>query len=166
MEAPRAWFPAIGVPDRQRQVVRGKRAGWTERKENYMKSRSVFVVVACAVLLGLLGGTAWSADPIMNVYVKFDFKVQEKTLPAGYYVVLVNRARPEDVVLKNEQTDEVTQLPIVTRLADTGGSKAKLVFDTEGGEHYLSEIHIPNTDGYALQGAPGEHKHEQVPAEN
>jgi hypothetical protein len=147
-------------------MVREERAGCTERKEDSMKNRSVFVLVACAVLLGLLGGTAWSADPIMNVYVKFDFKVQGKTLPAGYYVVLVNRAKPEDVVLKNEQTDEVTQLPIMTRLADTGGSKAKLVFDKAGGEHYLSEIHIPNMDGYALQGAPGEHAHEQVSAEN
>jgi len=56
--------------------------------------------------------------------------------------------------------------PVLTRLARTGQSpaEAKLVFDTTDGKRALSEVWLPEKDGYLVRGnlAEREHQHEIV----
>jgi hypothetical protein len=128
-----------------------------------MKLCRLFVVAICTVVFGLFGGAAWAAETIMTVKIPFEFAVEGATMPAGSYGVVVDRSRGS-IALRNDSTGKITRLSVVTRLADVGRKKAYLVFDKAGGRRSLSEIHIPGTDGYALQGATGEHKHVKVPS--
>ena len=128
-----------------------------------MKNQRLYVVAVFAVVFGLLGGAAWAAEEIMTVEVPFDFAVEGGTLPAGTYDVIVKGPEASSLVLRNSRTGEATTLSIVTRLADVGRNKAYLAFDKVEDVHTLSEIHIPNNDGYALQGASKDHQHEVVP---
>jgi hypothetical protein len=130
-----------------------------------MEKQRWFVAAICAVVLGLLGGTSWAAEKIMEIKVPFDFNVQGATLPSGSYTLIADGANNDEVVLQSSSGD-VTQLPVVTRLADNGRNKAYLVFDKDGGDRFLSEIHMPGKDGYAIQGASGTHEHMTVPTED
>jgi len=46
-----------------------------------------------------------------------------------------------------------------TRLSTRGQKGIEVVFDVAGSEHYLSEIFPPDSDGFMVTGAPGEHTH-------
>lgn len=122
--------------------------------------RHLLVGTVCAMIVGMLGATAWAAGPMMKIDIPFDFTVGDMTVPAGSYVLMLDGANKSTVALKRDNSGQVTRPTVVTRLADLGVSEPKFVFDTVGDTHYLSEIHIPGMDGYALQGAPVEHGHE------
>ena len=124
-----------------------------------MKMRRWFVVAICLAVFGLLGGTSFAAEKIMDIRVPFDFTVDGNVVPGGGYSIVVDGPSRNSVLLQSDVTGDVTSLPVLTRLADTGRNKAYLVFDKTSKAHYLSEIHIPGKDGYAILGAPGEHEH-------
>jgi len=128
-----------------------------------MKRNRLSVLAACAVVLGLMGGAAWAAEEKAHVEIPFDFTVLSGTLKAGAYVVVTDGPKDNRVVLRSAATGRVIPLTVTTRLADLGGKDPLLVFDTVGSSRYLSEIHIPGIDGYALRGSALEHRHETVP---
>jgi hypothetical protein len=63
---------------------------------------------------------------------------------------------------KNTSTGTISEVAVATRIADIGASEPSLVFDVADGKRYLSEVHMPNQDGYLIAGAKGEHMHEKV----
>jgi len=81
---------------------------------------------------------------------------------AGCYEFKPEGPAQNHVTTRNPDTSETFVVPVVTRLADTGSAKAQIAFDVAEGEHYLSEVHIPGTDGYAFQGASGQRSHAVV----
>ena len=122
-----------------------------------MRKQFVGVVVG-AVVLGLAASLAWAAASA-TVQIGFSFTVKGKEFPAGRYEFRPEGPNQNHLTIRNLDTGETQVLPVLTRLADTGSAKAQIAFDITDGKHYLSEVHIPGTDGYAFQGASGQHSH-------
>ena len=121
--------------------------------------RKQFVGVAVgALVLGLAASLAWAAASA-TVQIEFSFTAKGKEFPAGRYEFKPEGAAQNHLTIRNIETGETLVLPVLTRLADTGSAKAQIAFDITDGKHYLSEVHIPGTDGYAFQGASGQHSH-------
>jgi hypothetical protein len=122
------------------------------------------VVLGLVVTLLALGATQASAQTV-NAAVSFNFMAGGKEFPAGSYQIrFANGGASTLLLMKSTDTGAVAQVGFMTRLADIGAGSPTLVFDVEDGKHYLSELHIPNQDGFLIAGAPGEHKHEKVQA--
>ena len=128
-----------------------------------MRIRLVTASVVCVCVLALFSGPVWAAKSAMRVDIPFEFATQKGTLASGAYEILIDGPQGNLISLRSIETGKVIRLSISTRLADVGAKKAYFVFDKTGGEHFLSEIHIPNADGYALKGASKDHQHELVP---
>jgi len=85
-----------------------------------------------------------------------------KKSSAGRYEFKPEGPTQNHVATRNLDTSETFVVAVVTRLADTGSAKAQIAFDVSEGKHYLSEVHILGTDGYAFQGASGQRSHTVV----
>jgi len=126
-----------------------------------MRKQVLAVVVVCAVVLGLPSGLAWAANSGV-VDIPFNFIMKDKEMPAGRYEISLEGSDMSRLVIRAKNPGVAFVVPVMTRLADTGAKEPKVVFDKAGEKHYLSEIHLPGNDGFAVQGAPGKHTHETV----
>lgn len=124
------------------------------------------VVIACGVtLLASLAGAGFAASGIAaSVKIPFAFMVKDKEMPAGRYEIRVEGDGSRLVMQGADGSAGPTILPVLTRLAELGGTQVDVVFDNADGKHYLSEVHLPGRDGFALPGAPGAHTHTKVTA--
>jgi hypothetical protein len=125
-----------------------------------MRKQFVGVVVGAGVL-GLATGLAWAAASA-TVQIGFSFTAKGKEFPAGRYEFKPEGGNQNRLTIRNLDTGETLVVPVLTRLADTGSAKAQIAFDVSEGKHYLSEVHILGTDGYAFQGASGQRSHAVV----
>ena len=127
-----------------------------------MKKQILAAVVVGVAVLTLAGSLAW-AESLVETNIPFAFMVNEKEMPAGDYVFRVDESPQSRVVIQSKGGSGTMTVSILTRLANRGDTKPKFYFDkTEAGKHYLSELHVPDMDGFAFQGAPGKHTHDAV----
>ena len=127
-----------------------------------MRKQFLAILGVGAVVLGLAGSLAWAKTAAV-VEIPFDFVANDKELPAGRYEMMAESADQNRLAIRNLNGDHTFMLSVLTRLADVGGTNVRVVFDkTEDGKCFLSEVHMPNMDGFALQGAPGRHTHKVV----
>jgi hypothetical protein len=126
-----------------------------------VRNQRVSVLAMCAVF-SLVAGAVWAAGPVVKIDIPFAFIVQGNTMPAGKYEFAVQGEHGNaGLTLQGKGTGKMERLTALTRLADLD-SKTHVVFDKVGDTYYLSEIHIPGMDGWAFEGAPGEHTHKMV----
>lgn len=126
-----------------------------------MRRRFVGIVLAIALGLGLAASVSWAAGPVV-VKTSFSFFVKDKEFPPGTYELLPQGQDLGRLAIRSTSGGDMMILMVTTRLADLGLRQAQVVFDVADGRHYLSEVHAPGMDGYALQGAPGKHTHATV----
>jgi hypothetical protein len=102
---------------------------------------------------------------IADVNIPFSFIADGKTYPAGHYRFSTNE--PETTIkidgLKPANTNGVAL--VVTRLSVRTENAVNFVFDVAGNNHYLSEIHVPNQDGFYFKSATEKHTHIKVKGE-
>jgi hypothetical protein len=124
-----------------------------------MKKQILAAVVVAVFALGLAGSLAWAAGAV-SVDIPFSFIVKDKEMPAGRYEI---REQGEvSLAIRGDKGAQVF-VPVIERLADTGGKEPKVIFDKmEDGKSYLSEVHIPGADGYLVGIAKGREKHVTV----
>ena len=130
-----------------------------------MKNRVLAGAGACVVALALAGSLAWAGNTA-KVDIPFSFVVKDvvkdNTMPAGSYEIKPNTARtPRLVIRSNDGTHSIT-VSVIERLAPTGATQPKIVFNKIGNSNYLSEIHIPGQDGYLVFVATGHEQHTHV----
>jgi hypothetical protein len=123
--------------------------------------KQLFGVLAAVAIVGLLGGAAFALAAKVVVNIPFSFKVEGASYPAGAYEISEDASQ---LRLRNLETSQGGFVRFITRLSQTPGSETRVVFDKAGDQSYLAEIHIAGSDGYHLQGAPGEHTHVTVKA--
>lgn len=71
--------------------------------------------------------------------IPFDFTVQEKTMPAGRYVI----ESVSDVVINLRSTDgKYHELSLVNPAPQTGARRNVLVFERYGDQYFLREIRV------------------------
>jgi hypothetical protein len=126
-----------------------------------MRKQFLAVVAVCAVVLGLAGTLVWAAGAA-TVDIPFSFFIKDKEMPAGRYEISVEGSNMNRLVIRAKDGGQTSMVPVLTRLADTGAKEPMVVFDKANDKYYLSEVHLPGKDGFAVQGAPGKHTHETV----
>jgi hypothetical protein len=127
-----------------------------------MKKQFVAAVVVAVAALGLVGGLAWAADTV-SVNIPFSFIVKDKEMPAGHYLILPQGDDEPALLVRSEQGGGMVVAPVIERLAETGAKEATVVFDKmPDGKAYLSEVHVPGTDGFLVGVAKGRETHVTV----
>ena len=125
-------------------------------------------VMKTAVLLGAFvacvggfGARAFAQDKLI-ADVPFKFMLSGKTYDAGKYELRVNNT--EQVVELTAPGQKGSFVEAMTRLAEPENkmTEARLVFDKVGDTAYLSEVWLPEQDGYLMFAAKGKHTHHVV----
>jgi hypothetical protein len=129
--------------------------------EQDMKKPELVGLAVVVLTLGMAAGIARALGPARFV-VPFSFMAKDKELPAGTYDFTAQGEGLSQLMIRSSGGGGTTLVPVVTRLADIGAKQPVVVFDVAEGKHYLSEVHMPGADGFALAGAPGKHTHAKV----
>jgi hypothetical protein len=128
-----------------------------------MKKQTLVVAGVCVVALALASSLAWAARSVF-VDAPFPFMAKNTAMQAGGYEI-----RPDsdmtNLVIRSTggSSGRTVTVPVIERLADTGATEPKVVFDTVEGKHYLSEVHIPGMDGFLVGIAKGKETHDVLP---
>ena len=111
--------------------------------------------------LTFAGSLAWAAD-VVSVDVPFSFLVAKdnKDMPAGRYEIRLEGDDESRLLIRSTTGGRGAVALVLERLADTGAKGSTVVFDKVEGKRYLSEVHIPGTDGFLVGIAPGKETHE------
>jgi hypothetical protein len=144
-------------------------AGRETMSESKNPVRMLMLGIATAAMLAVFVGLPAAAQSThQKVDVPFDFVAAGHDLSAGSYRVKMGKDSAGHVELVLVSKDEETRLPVMTRLATLGRSvtSAKLVLDKADGKYTLSEVWLPDFDGFLISGAEVEHAHLIVGEEN
>ncbi len=115
--------------------------------------------VVAALVIGVAGfGTTAYAQSATRVKIDFAFVAAGKEMPAGAYEFKAAAGR---VVLQPmDQKAASIIFPVITRLGrHDADADPELIFDKVDGKLVLSELWLPNSDGYLLANTPGDHEH-------
>jgi hypothetical protein len=116
-------------------------------------------------MFALLATTfAYGAEPLAKASIPFQFMAAGKVLPAGEYE-FASDVRTGVVRIVSTPRGSAAIAPIITRLGagmHTTPVDAHLVFDKVGDTYTLSEIWVPNLDGFLLHATKGKHEHKIV----
>lgn len=125
-----------------------------------------FSLILASVLVAGLAVPARAAETgLADGQVPFEFTAGSTKLPAGHYKILVADDNDHIIIVRNVDTKKTILVEYETRIASRDDPKATFVFDEIGSERFLSEIHVPGSDGYLLPGAGKKpHTHKQVKA--
>ena len=132
-----------------------------EGKETFrMKGKVAFTIVVL-VFTVLAGAASASAQGISDFKVPFAFLVEGKEMPAGSYVI---QERGEGPLALRTANGVETFVPVITRLAWRGKElqEPQLVFDKVGNAYYLSEVWMPEYDGFLVRATKEAHQHNVV----
>jgi hypothetical protein len=93
--------------------------------------------------------------------VTFPFQVADKILPAGSYTI--EQPSAETLVLRDARGD-VVSMPVIVRVARLSPplTESKVIFDRFGDSYYISEIWVPDRDGFVVGATKEVHTHHAV----
>ncbi len=130
-----------------------------------MKKQVLTAAGACVVAVALASSLAWAGNAA-KVDIPFSFVVRDvvkdNTMPAGGYEIRPDTASTTRLVIRSNDGTHSMVVSVIERLAATGATQPKIIFDKIGNTNYLSEIHIPGEDGYLVFVAKGHEKHTHV----
>lgn len=131
------------------------------------KNSLALVITTCLIVAtASIGAYAQTSGTEIVVTVKFAFVVGERTLPAGSYRIAARTGSPAGLAIQAVEGKENAIVPVLTRLARRHGSAegpgSNLVFDKVGDQMFLSEVWLPERDGYLVRGTADEHQHAVV----
>ena len=127
-------------------------------------SISRFAMIALAIALVGVAATA-SAQTVSKANFDFPFFVGAKECPAGAYTVQIEAGK---VMLRSADPKGASAVSLViTRLGrHDKDTDAEFVFDKVANKVLLSEVWLPNEDGYLILSTPGAHEHRVVGGSN
>jgi len=122
---------------------------------------------AAVATVGPGGALAQYANPkgeplepqVLNV--SFPFQVSDNILPAGIYSIEQPKA---DVLVLRSARGDVVEMPVLVRVAKLSPplTESKVIFDRFGDSYYISEIWVPDRDGFVVGGTKEVHTHHAV----
>ncbi len=124
--------------------------------------KQLVAVLAIVMVAGLLCAVAQQATKAV-AEIPFSFIAAGKTFPPGPYQFSLGKL-PNQILIRNTKETESVTVAVATRLSPKPGEEPVIVFDKVDNDHYFSELYLPGRDGYAVQGAKGEHTHVQLKA--
>jgi hypothetical protein len=109
------------------------------------------VLVAGAILLGLIGTAKASASNVLEVRVPFPFVVNGQTLPAGKYMVQRDDMSSSVLLIRGEENTN-RRATFVSTTPDGGhdpaGSRPALAFTRHENQYRLSSIWESANEGW------------------
>ncbi len=123
----------------------------------------IAVTMGFVALLVMVVGSAQSAQSI-RANVPFQFVVEGKALSAGEYEFVRGTDDLSIQIISLKKGPSAAAL-IVTRLGrgiHTTPGDAHLVFDKVGETYFLSELWIPEMDGFLLHATKEHHEHRSI----
>jgi hypothetical protein len=119
-----------------------------------IRSLAAYALVLCALIAMGSGAVTALADTggKTTFNIGFEFSAGDTTFPAGNYELSPGKPTQFTMTIRNVDGGKTSVAHISSRLAPRNSGKAELVFDQEAGKMYLSEVHIPGTDGYYIAG--------------
>jgi hypothetical protein len=139
-------------------------------EESRVKLRTFVVLTLLAMGIPLVGpGRALAqytnpkGEPLepQTLNVGFPFQVADKILPAGTYTI--EQPSAELLVLRDARRN-VVEMPVILRVAKLSPpiKEPKVIFDKFGDDYYISEIWVPDRDGFVVGGTKEVHTHHAV----
>ncbi len=127
-----------------------------------MRNRCWLIAVMVAFAI-VVSATLSSAQDVASVNLPFKFNIGKKVLDAGKYEFTVP-ADTTAALMITPVTGAPMVLPYITRLAapETPLREPRFVFDKVGDEYFLSEIWLPDRDGYLIHDTKQPHSHHAV----
>ncbi len=134
-----------------------------------MKKR-VFVLLAAVALL-LVGHPSTShAQNVTFITVDFPFVVHDRTVPPGTYVLRLNPDMSGFTLTQTDTPAPADALAVQTlkRLAtlEPPVGNTHVEFDKVGDKYYLSEIWLPDEDGWLVYATTEQHTRRTVKGRN
>ncbi len=127
-----------------------------------MRKLAVFGLALAALLIAAPPSHA-ELRPVLSADIPHEFWASGNKFPAGHYQIAWDDDNYGVLELRNLDTGKAK---LITFLTSAGpSSEDALVFDEQGNQRYLSEIHLEHQDGFSLAGASGRHTHTQVKAQ-
>jgi hypothetical protein len=124
----------------------------------------ILVMAGILVLFGATFGLAQLMPKGVRASIPFQFTVGSKVLPAGPYDF--GRTDLDAAIqvagVKGQQSSSVV---VVTRLGGeihTSPQDAHIVFDKVGDKYILSELWLPDMDGFLLNVTKDKHEHHSI----
>jgi len=124
--------------------------------------RTVLSLLGLMMLVLSLGAIPVLAQGRVVFDISFEFNAGGSKLPAGRYEIMIDRQAANVISIRNLENGKSIVTHYITRLGPREIEKPEIIFDKDGDQAYLAEIHIPKIDGYHLKGAPGKHSHVSV----
>jgi hypothetical protein len=135
-----------------------------------VNARRLVVLAVLALATAVIGTGSASAqyfnpkgEPLepQELKVTFPFQVGDKILPAGTYTI--EQPSAELLVLRDAKGD-VVQMPVILRVARLSPplTESKVIFDKFGDSYYISEIWVPDRDGFVVGATKEIHTHHVV----
>ncbi len=122
-----------------------------------MKTKLLFAALLLAVFaLAVAYGDIWA----IKGNIPFQFTAAGKVLPAGDYTLVPDL--DNQLVRVEPSKGTGVALPVITRIAagvHSTATDAHAVFDKVGNTYFLSEIWLPNEDGFLVHVTKGPHQH-------
>ena len=126
--------------------------------------RGMVVLVIVLALVGIVGPSAAIAQDVTIVNLPFKFTVGNKVLNPGRYELRLSEDR--SMITLTPEKGSAMMVPTITRLAiQQPITDGKVIFDRVGEEYYLSEVWLPEEDGFLVRDTKQPHKHHTVNAE-
>jgi len=123
----------------------------------------IAVTMSFVALLAMVVGSAQAAQTV-RANIPFQFVVEGKALPAGEYdFVRSDNELTVRVISQNKGPSAVAL--VLTRLGQgihTTQGDAHVVFDKIGDTYFLSELWIPELDGYLFHATKQHHEHRAI----
>ncbi len=122
--------------------------------------RGVLFTVAAVALLAVVGGSAY-AQELAVVNVPFKFTFNKKVMEPGKYEVKISS---DAVVTLTPAMGQAVVGEAMTRLGqhDTPIQVPTFIFDKLNDQYYLSEVWLPESDGYLLNNLKQPHQHHTI----
>jgi hypothetical protein len=132
------------------------------------KTRIVLMLLPLPLALMTAGGASAQVTSSTGEYIQpqimettFPFEVGGKTLPAGRYDI---EQPTRDLLIFRPVKGPAVEAPVMTRLAKpfTPLLEPKIIFDKVNDTYYISEVWLPDQDGFLLGGIKEAHTHQAV----
>jgi hypothetical protein len=117
-------------------------------------------VLSCLLTLLVPAFVYADMEPSIKANVPFEFTAEGKVFPAGNYTFTPTAERMVIQIAGPNKAEGLAR--VITRLASqfhTEATDAHVVFDEVGDKHILSEIWIPEEEGYVLHVTKEKHTH-------
>jgi hypothetical protein len=138
------------------------------RPVGYLRMPSLTHVAAAILAFALVGLAAIAtAQSIGKANIDFAFVAGKAQFAAGPYEFEVNNAKAMLTLRAKDPKAGTVMMPIITRLGRHDKDQdTELIFDKVNNQLLLSEVWLPNEDGYLLLNTPVNHEHRVVGGSN